>query len=332
MTVTTEEAEIAVQPEQAATSQTKQYEMTSEGRLRDAYLRQICHIYYDKSRVVDGVRKLKSIEDIVDLNKYLSIIQSFPVASDSQQEINITALKSRSQDGIDTNFAKKIMEITETTLAYKSVEELIKNSLYNSLKDFLDANIDRIKAHKIFGISKTTLESFLAIYFKVLGFNLDYISEGDSKTDFLAKLRACLLILSASSNSDNETARKYLINLQTMLAIEPTQSPDKAIIPYQPRPVEILRMKLDIKKFITDNGSLLTAEISAGIEAFDLKLVIVIAELIKISSLNALLENPFYKANFGKQVQNQTIAFILAIKLIELGLPGSDLTVAKKAE
>lgn len=321
---TTEEAEIAVQPDKHTESKP---EMASEERLRDAYLRQICHIYYDKSSVVDGVRKLKSIEDIVDLNKYLSIIQS---ASNSLQDIDITALQNRSHNGIDTNFATKIKEIKETTLAYTSVQELIKNSLFNSLKDFLDANFDRIKDKKNFGISITTLKSFLDIYFKVLGFNLDYISEGDSKADFLEKLRGLLSYLVTRYNNYENTAGRYLEELQKNLAIVPTQSSDRAIIPYRPGSVEILRMESDIKKFITDNGSLLTAEISAGIEAFDSKLVLEIAELIKITSFEDLLANPFFKANLGKTVENNTVAFILATKLIEVVLPGSNLTVTQK--
>lgn len=299
----------------------------SEARLRNAYLRQICYIYYGKSKEVDGKKTLSDIEYVVNLYRYFSIIKQ----NSQEQKIDITALKG--ETAIDGHLAEEIKGIKDNELTYNSITELIKNSLYSSLKNFLDANWEKIieKGKLPYGISRTTLESFLTIYFEVLGFNLSYISEGDSKTDFLQKLRALITYLGNSSSFKNK-ADGYLNQLSISSALVPLNKPDSALVLHSSEVEKIETAKETIIGFLRENKPDNNARMLSDIDSFSNPSILEIAELIKITSLEDLLSNPLFKANLGKTVENKTVAFILATKLIELGFPNSNLAVTQKNE
>lgn len=362
----TTEGEIGVQAVQAPKSQPVEHEMSSEERLRDAYLRQICYIY---SQAKENRDKLKTIENLVDLVSYLSIIK--PQVS-PETSIDIGSLKQRTNviasgpKSIDSTLAKNIASLSDTTLEFSKIDDLISRSLVDLLQDFLKSNIDRLKptGAKSLSVPNVIIEKFLAIFYKFWEENPEFLDSITNRKDFFSQLMLLINWLITNHSTDSGPLEKIIKKLQensapvqqpeatnntdvsgrspgseastsgqdksVSMALVPYTKQESALVLHSSEVKKIETAKEEIKSFLSENAPYSSARMISDIDSFSTPSILEIAELIRIKDIDELISNVLYKKLLGKKDANSTIASICAVMAIKVMFPSARLTLADK--
>lgn len=361
------EERVDIQPAATQDNLAVEDRMQSPERLRDAYLRQICYIY---SQAKENSDQLKTIENVVDLDSYLSIFKNLV---SSVSSIDIASLKRRTaelakkaDDGrIDSTLANNIAGLTDATLEFSSLDDLISRSLVDLLQDFLKSNIDRIKlnGNKLLSVPNVTIEKFLAIFYKYWEKNPNFLDNITDKQDFFSKLRLLIDSLSVNqptnslfwkikarlqtglesvqppvaADTPDTSGRSAVSETSTGLGVEPVVSslvpykqPDSAIELHSSEVKKIETAKEEIKSFLRENAPYSNARMLSDIDSFSTPSILEIAELIRIKDIDELISNVLYKKLLGKKDANSTIASICAMMAIKVMFPSARLTLADK--